>query len=129
MTTTLGKRKRRSQLSSPEPPSPSSTGQLRALVQQHFEAKYAPLAPALTNTTTTTPGGPPSAPPSDDEDSAWEGLSSTSSPGPTRVQVISHAPPAGSSKRTDVPRSERRAFMVRSLFPHSQRPRHEIPAI
>ncbi|MCJ1322669.1 hypothetical protein MMC15_008018, partial [Xylographa vitiligo] len=116
MATTLGKRKRRSQLFSPQPTSPSTNSHLQALFQQHFEAKYGPLPPPTPPLTTTTPT-PPSAPPSSESsDQAWEGLSASSSSSPplspstSEVRVISHRTPAR-SKRADVPRSELRAFM------------------
>ncbi|MCJ1421822.1 hypothetical protein MMC32_008189, partial [Xylographa parallela] len=129
MDTTLGKRKRRSQLSSTPPPSPSTTAHLHALFQQHFEAKYEPL-PTLSPTLLTTTTSPsPRSSPSDSDDSAWEGLS----PPTTPVPIITHSTPPR-SKRADVPRAELRTFMVNPPShpsthpPKNSHPRQQKPA-
>ncbi|MCJ1435098.1 Methyl-CpG-binding domain protein 2 [Xylographa pallens] len=128
MATTLGKRKRRSQLSSPQPPSPSTPAHLHALFQQHFEANYAPLRSPSAALTTTNPAPPPLSS-SASSDSAWEGLSPPSSPSTTPVPVITHTTPAR-AKRADVPRSELRAFMKPtppSTAPLAAKPASEKP--
>lgn len=110
MTPTLGKRKRRDQLtdleSSPESTVEDESANLQAFFQQHFESTFEPLPgsfarpPLIPNCHTKT---------SDEEpETEWDGFSEHGEEYAETIQYATSAP-----SKADVSKDEFRTFMVR----------------